>query len=104
MKKIIFSLLVLAASFSANAQVDRSTMPKAGPAPEINLSKPQSFELKNGLKVIVVENHKLPRVAYTLTLDNPPIQEGDKTGAATLSGALLGKALQALVKMLIMKK
>ncbi|MGO4913421.1 insulinase family protein [Leeuwenhoekiella sp. W20_SRS_FM14] len=98
MKKIIFSLLVLAASFSANAQVDRSTMPKAGPAPEINLSKPQSFELKNGLKVIVVENHKLPRVAYTLTLDNPPIQEGDKTGAATLSGALLGKGSTSISK------
>ena len=90
MKNIIFSLLIVATSLSATAQVDRSTMPKAEAAPEINLSKPQSFELKNGLKVIVVENHKLPRVSYTLTLDNPPILEGDKTGAATLSGSLLG--------------
>ena len=98
MKKIIFSLLVIAGSFAANAQVDRSKMPKAGPAPEINLSKPQSFELKNGLQVIVVENHKLPRVAYTLTLDNPPIQEGEKTGAAALSGALLGKGSKSISK------
>ena len=97
MKKIFFSLLLIC-SLGAVAQVDRSTQPKAGPAPEINLSKPQTFTLKNGLKVIVVENHKLPRVAYTLTLDNPPIAENDKVGAAALSGALLGKGSTSISK------
>ena len=90
MKNIFFSLLFIC-SLGAVAQIDRSTQPKPGPAPEINLSEPETFTLKNGLKVIVVENHKLPRVSYTLTLDNPPIAEGEKTGAAALSGALLGK-------------
>ena len=37
-----------------------------GPAPKINLGKPQTFELKNGLKVLVVENHKLPKVTASL--------------------------------------
>ncbi len=97
MKKIILSLL-LSCSLTAIAQVDRSTQPKAGPAPEINLSKPQTFKLDNGLQVIVVENHKLPRVSYTLTLDNPPIAEGQKTGAASLSGALLGKGSTSISK------
>lgn len=85
-------------SLGAVAQVDRSTQPKAGPAPEINLTEPQTFKLKNGMQVIVVENHKLPRVSYTLTLDNPPIAEGEKTGAAALSGALLGKGSTSISK------
>ncbi|WP_167598565.1 insulinase family protein [Leeuwenhoekiella sp. ZYFB001] len=97
MKNIFFSLLFIC-SLSAVAQIDRSTQPKAGPAPEINLSEPETFTLKNGLKVIVVENHKLPRVAYTLTLDNPPIAEGDKTGAAALAGSLLGQGSQSISK------
>ena len=97
MKKLVLSLLLIC-GLSAVAQVDRSTQPKAGPAPEINLSKPQTFKLKNGLSVIVVENHKLPRVSYTLTLDNPPIAEGKKVGAASLSGALLGKGSTSISK------
>jgi len=97
MKKLVLSLLLIC-GLSAVAQVDRSTQPKAGPAPEINLSKPQTFKLKNGLSVIVVENHKLPRVSYVLTLDNPPIAEGKKVGAASLSGALLGKGSTSISK------
>ena len=46
--------------------LDRSIRPKAGPAPTININKPQSFVLKNGLKVLVVENHKLPKVTASL--------------------------------------
>ena len=38
---------------------DRS-QPKPGPAPTINIKKPVSFVLPNGLKVLVVENNKLP--------------------------------------------
>ncbi|MEL6917210.1 MAG: pitrilysin family protein, partial [Bacteroidota bacterium] len=90
MKNLIFSLFFLAA-FSIAAQVDRSKEPQTGPVPEINLGTPQTFQLDNGLKVIVVENHKLPRVSYTLTLDNPPILEGKKAGVSQLMGSLLGK-------------
>ena len=50
-------------------QAQDRPQPKAGPAPTININKPQSFVLKNGLKVLVVENHKLPRVSFNLTLD-----------------------------------
>lgn len=75
---------------SVTAQVDRTKMPKKGPAPKIQLGKPQSFTLKNGLKVIVVENHKLPRASATLTIDNPPSYEGDKAGVSSLLSAMLG--------------
>jgi predicted Zn-dependent peptidase len=73
-------------------------MPKPGPAPEINLSNPESFQLNNGLKVMVVENHKLPRVSIQLTIDNPPILEGDKAGVSSLTGSLLGNGSTNLAK------
>ncbi|WP_297762519.1 pitrilysin family protein [uncultured Muriicola sp.] len=97
MKNIIFSICILAV-FSLNAQIDRSKQPLPGAAPEINLGVPQSFELPNGLKVIVVENHKLPRVSYTLTLDNPPVLEGEKAGVSQLMGSLLGKGSKSIEK------
>jgi hypothetical protein len=39
--------------------------PKPAAPPTIKIGKSNNFELKNGLKVMVVENHKL-RVAYSL--------------------------------------
>lgn len=90
MKKLYILFIAALATFGVQAQVDRSIMPKPGPAPEINLAEPESFELSNGLKVMVVENHKLPRVSIQLTIDNPPILEGDKAGVSSLTGSLLG--------------
>ena len=40
---------------------------------------------------MVVENHKLPRVSIQLTIDNPPIAEGEKAGVSSLTGSLIGK-------------
>ena len=79
------------ASASLTAQVDRSQQPEPNGSPVIKLEEPQTFELKNGLKVLVVENHKLPRVSVQLLLDNPPILEGEKAGVSSLTGSLLGK-------------
>ncbi len=98
MKRVYFALLVAFLAVSVTAQVDRSKMPEPGPAPEINLDEPQRFELNNGLKVLVVENHKLPRVSIQLTLDNPPILEGDKAGVSSLTGALLGNGSTSIPK------
>lgn len=77
-------------SLSVSAQVDRSKQPKPGPAPKINLGTPKKFNLDNGLKVLVVENHKLPRVNVTLTIDNPPMTYGNKKGVAQLLSGMLG--------------
>jgi len=78
---------------SLNAQkLDRSQPPKAGPAPKIQLGDIESFELDNGLKVFVVENHKLPRVAFSLQFDIDPNLEGDSKGYAAMAGSLLGTA------------
>ncbi|WP_333879113.1 M16 family metallopeptidase [Flavobacterium sp.] len=71
-------------------QAQDRTQPKPGPAPSINIKKPETFSLPNGLKVLVVENHKLPRVSYSLTIDNTPYAEGDKKGVDELTSALIG--------------
>ena len=65
-------------------QTDRSQAPKPGPAPEIQIRDYKTFELKNGLKVFLVENHKILRVAYSLVLDMYPITEGDSMGYSTV--------------------
>ncbi|MDO6515820.1 M16 family metallopeptidase [Zobellia uliginosa] len=98
MKHIFTSLFFLAFAFAAKAQIDRSQMPEAGPAPEIKLEDAQRFELRNGLKVLVVENHKLPRVSIQLSIDNPPVLEADKAGVSSLTGSLLGKGSKNIKK------
>ena len=89
MKTKILSLAIAFMAVSLNAQV-AIPMPKPGPAPTVNLGKSNEFKLKNGLTVIVVENHKLPRVSATLTIDNPPFALGAKKGAESLLSEMLG--------------
>ncbi len=96
-KTVLFTILSLFVSISY-AQIDRSQQPKPGPAPEINLQEPNTFDLNNGLKVMVVENNKLPRVSIQLTIDNPPILEGDKAGVGSLTASLLGNGSKSISK------
>lgn len=71
--------------------LDRTKAPTPGPAPEIKIGDYQYFQLDNGLKVYVVENHKLPRVAFSLRIDRDPIVEGDKAAYTSIAGNLLGR-------------
>ena len=88
MKKSIIVLSSLFLTFIMQAQ-DRP-QPKSGPSPLINIKKPETFSLPNGLKVLVVENHKLPRVSFNLTIDNAPYAEGNKKGVDDLTSSLIG--------------
>lgn len=97
MKKIL-SILTLLLTFPAFAQVDRSQQPQPGPAPVIQLGEPERFTLKNGLSVLIVENNKLPRASVSLTLDNPPIAEGEMAGVSAMTAALLGKGSKKIDK------
>ena len=85
-------------ALSANAQLDRSKMPEPGPEPTINLEKPTEFQLKNGINVMVVENNKLPRVSYQLSIDNKPFKEGDKAGVASILSSILGNGTTSISK------
>lgn len=85
-------------SFSVSAQLDRSIQPVGGPTPKIKLDKPKEFKLKNGIKVLVVENHKLPRVSYSLRIDGTPILEGEKAGVLSILGEMLGNGTTSIEK------
>jgi predicted Zn-dependent peptidase len=67
----------------------RSQRPVPASARPISIGDYQSFDLENGLKVIVVENKKLPRVSYQLSLKNLPVMEKDKAGYVSMAGALI---------------
>ena len=92
MRKYIYTLFVALVAFSLSAQVtiDRSKAPTPGPARIPEIGSYESFELKNGLKVFVVEDHKLPRINISLILDRDPILEGAKAGYVGIAGDLIG--------------
>ncbi len=96
MRKSIILLSGLFLTITMQAQ-DR-TQPKPGPAPTINIKKPVTFTLPNGLKVLVVEDHKLPRVSFNLSIDNAPYAEGDKKGVDELTGSLIGNGSMKIPK------
>ena len=70
-------------------QVDRSQAPEAGPAPELKIGTPTKLKLDNGLQVIVVENHRMPAVSWSMTLDYPPFLEGDKAGLTSMASDMM---------------
>jgi zinc protease len=96
--RIILLITVMLISFNVSAQLDRSIQPVGGPTPKIKLDKPKEFKLKNGIKVLVVENHKLPRVSYSLRIDGTPIVEGDKAGVLSILGQMLGNGTTSIEK------
>ncbi|NCT19049.1 MAG: insulinase family protein [Flavobacteriia bacterium] len=99
MKKYIISLcLCFFIATIVTAQIDRSKRPVPGPAPTINLSEPQIFNLDNGLKVMVVRNTKLPRVRIQMLIDNPLYAAGDKVGVESLLAAMLGNGTTSIPK------
>jgi len=96
--KILSLTAIFLVSFAINAQIDRSTMPKPGPDPVVKLGEPVKFTLNNGLKVIMVENNKLPRVSASLTIDNKPYLEGEIAGVSSMMGSLLGRGTENISK------
>ncbi|MGI9191991.1 MAG: M16 family metallopeptidase [Chitinophagaceae bacterium] len=99
MKKIMFSIALLGTlSTGTYAQLDRSIRPKPGPAPELQMGTAQSFVTSNGIKVYVVENHKLPVVSYSLDFDIRPELQGDMTGFKDFMGDLLTAGTKSKTK------
>ena len=76
----------------------RKKAPASGNAPKVQIGKAETFKLDNGLTVIVVENHKLPKVSYRVFIDNDPVLEKDAAGYLDLTGELLSKGTKTRTK------
>ena len=99
MKRFSILFVALIASISTFAQeLDRSVRPAAQPAPELNIGEYEVIEMKNGLKVFVVQNDRLPRVTFRLVLDRDPILEGDKAGYIDIAGSMLERGTATRTK------
>ncbi|MEP7163573.1 MAG: insulinase family protein [Ferruginibacter sp.] len=100
MKKIIIvalGMFFLQISF-AQTKIDRTKKPPAGPAPVISLKDPVIFNMPNGMTVLVVENHKIPKVRSFLNIDMGPVKEGKKAGIMDIMGQMLGEGTTSMTK------
>lgn len=98
---LLLMTALIALSVQGFAQQDenfRSTAPAPGPAPKIELGESVQYELDNGLKVIVVENTKLPRVSFQIFVDAPSIMEGEVAGFVGMSGEMLSRGTASRTK------
>lgn len=88
MKKLIL-LVALSAITGVYGQIDRSVRPAAAAAPIINIKNTETFKLANGITVVLSENHKLPRVSFSMTMGASPLMEGSKAGLSEILGQLM---------------
>ncbi|MGZ5196747.1 MAG: M16 family metallopeptidase, partial [Kaistella sp.] len=95
--KYIAAAFLISGMLSAQ-KINKDEMPKPGPTPTINIAKPKTFTLKNGLTVMVVENNKLPRVNMSLSMDRPPVYEGKIVGVSQIMADQLGSGTTSMSK------
>jgi len=88
MKKYILSLVFILPAVLFG-QLDRSIRPEAAEAPTINIEDSEVFKTDNGIVVILSENHKLPRVSFSLVMGATPKAEGNMAGLSEVAGSLI---------------
>ena len=89
---------MLIISHSMAQKIDRTKPPAAGPAPVLSITEPVTYKLSNGITVLVVENHKLPRVSANYFVDYGPVTEGSKAGVMSLMGSMLQEGTTSMTK------
>lgn len=74
---------------AAEKAPDRSRVPPSGPPPALHVPAQQRFALSNGLRVRLVEYHRLPIVALHLVLDAGGAHDpADRPGLASFTAAM----------------
>lgn len=99
--KNIFLLIALAFSTviaSAQVKIDRTKQPKPGPAPVISFKNPVTYTMANGITILVVEDHKLPKVSASVTTDLGPVLEGNKAGMFSLMSQMMEEGTKSMDK------
>ena len=100
MKKILILATTALLCYNAQAQlgIDRTKKPAPGPTPVITLKVPVIHKLPNGITVLIVEDHKLPRVTASFYIDAGPVTEGKKAGVMQLMGQMLNEGTKDMSK------
>ncbi|MFC4209804.1 M16 family metallopeptidase [Pedobacter lithocola] len=95
MKRILLiASAILFVQFSRAQTLNRSQRPKPGPIPVIQIADPVVFKLENGITVMVVENHKLPKIYAGYSIDVGPITEGSKAGMIRLLSGMMNEGTE----------
>ncbi|MFC5512383.1 M16 family metallopeptidase [Massilia jejuensis] len=77
---------------AVKSTIDRKLLPALGAAPDVKFPAMQRAQLKNGLKVILLERHTAPIVNATLAVDAGAASDSSaRAGAASLALDLLDK-------------
>ena len=74
----------------------RATRPAPGPAPELKLPTFQKVELKNGMTVILVEDHSLPTIHAAVVIKAGAVLDGKEAGLAHLTYDVLDEGAGGL--------
>lgn len=86
----LVSLSAVSLPASAQSAFDRTKPPTLAPAPNLTLPKTTEKTLTNGLRLIVVEQHELPLVDFSLvSKTGSEADPKDKGGIATLMASLM---------------
>jgi zinc protease len=77
-------------NLKAEAKLDRSKLPEAGPPSSLNLPPMQRATLSNGLKVVLAERHSAPVVNFSLMVDSGySADPADSAGVVSFSQRML---------------
>jgi len=82
----------------AQVQLDRSKQPKPGPAPVLTIKDPLVYKMPNGITVLIVEDHRLPKVTANFVINTGPVTEGEKTGVMNIMGSMLNEGTKTMPK------
>ncbi|MFI5264260.1 MAG: insulinase family protein [Candidatus Kapaibacterium sp.] len=92
MKKLsLFLFIIFFVAANSFAQTDHTKKPAPGPVPKSAFPPFSETKLKNGLRVVIVENHKQPLVFFRMLVLSGNAQDHKSVGAASAVATLLEK-------------
>ena len=97
MRRLVLAAVLAAPGLAAAQQPMREQPPAAGPLRRFEMPKPQTFALRNGVQVVLVERKTLPMVSVTMLINaGANFEPTDKAGVAYLTGDLLTEGTRTL--------
>lgn len=84
--------VAVAAAFPAYAQNIRlDKKPESAPVKEVPFPKYEEVKLKNGMRLLIIEDHEQPTISFRMQLTPGSTADGDKPGLAEITLNLLPK-------------